>query len=64
MKKLAESERENRQKKIMKQIERMAEDIKVNKFFGCDFSSTFTDKDINLAIPRSLLRGYRLKGRV
>src|SRR5438034_580138 len=28
MKKLAESERENRQKKIMKQIERMAEDIK------------------------------------
>lgn len=46
MKKLSMTERENRQSKALEQIERLAQDIKVNKFFWCRLSEDFDFSDV------------------
>jgi len=46
MKNLSRTERENRQLKAVKKIKRLAQDIKVNKFFWCSLSENFDFSDV------------------
>lgn len=46
MKNLSVTERENRRSKDIKQIKKLAQDIKVNKFFWCNFSEDFNSSDV------------------
>ncbi|WP_024834017.1 hypothetical protein [Ruminiclostridium josui] len=47
MKNLSETERENRRSKDIMQIKKLAQDIKVNKFFWCSLSEDFNSSDVN-----------------
>lgn len=46
MKKLSRTERENRQSNAVKQIKRLSQNIKVNKFFWCNLSENFSFTDV------------------
>lgn len=46
MKRLSDTERENRRSNHIKQIKKLAKDIKVNKFFWCDLSEDFNSSDV------------------
>jgi len=46
MKKLSMNQKENRQSNAIKQIKRLAQDIKVNKFFWCNLSEHFDFADV------------------
>ncbi len=46
MKKLSMTARENRQSNAVKQVKRLAQDIKVNKFFWCSLSENFDFADV------------------
>ena len=46
MKRPSRTERENRQSHVVEEIKRLAKDIKVNKFFGCNLSEDFDSSDV------------------